>query len=187
MLLCCFSLGVSPALLWRCWPRNLPGLSMRPWQLFLRLPPSLQSPCFQRACLTRVGTSCGRYLWRRSGGPLQMFCSATHLSRAVSEAWAPPFPPLPCEASTARAPPLLSGPPRSQGPPQSPGSRAHHQSNILPCHLSPVSALSGPLHFSPTSSTRIIHWEARLATVRPPECPKESQRGSSGEDWREST
>lgn len=98
--------------------------------------------------------------------------------------------PLPSPAlrglhSPGASPPLWPAP--SPGPPPSPGSRAHHQSNFLPCHLSPVSALSGPLHLSPTSSTRIIHWEARLAAVRAPECPKESQRGSSREDWWEST
>lgn len=67
-------------------------------------------------------------------------------------------PPLPFawEASAVPAPSLLSGPPRPQGRPptsQSPGSRAQHHTNFLPCHLSPVSALSGTLHLSPTSST----------------------------------
>lgn len=84
--------------------------------------------------------------------------------------------PLPSPAlrglrSPGASPPLRLAP--SPGPPPSPGSRALHQSNLLSCQLSPVSALSGPLHFSPTSSTRIIHWEARLTAVRPPECPKE--------------
>jgi len=59
---------------------------MRPWQPFLRLPRSPQSPCFQRVCPTRAGTSYGKSLWRRNGGPPRMFCSVTRLSRAASEA-----------------------------------------------------------------------------------------------------
>lgn len=114
---CCFSSGVLPALLWKCWPRNLHGRSTRPWQPFLRLPPSLQSPCFPRACPTLAGTSCGRCLWRRSGGPLQTVCSATRSSRAASEAWRPPSPPLPVRPLRPWHLPSSPAPAPSPGPP----------------------------------------------------------------------
>lgn len=112
--------GVSPAPLWKCWPRNLHGPSTKQWQPFLRLPPSLRSPCSPRACPTRAGTSCGRCLWRRSGGPLQTFCSATPSSRAASEARGPPplpaRPPLPRRLPSSPARPV----PRTPGPPHHP-------------------------------------------------------------------
>lgn len=67
---------------------------MKRWQPFLRSPRSPPSPCSPKVCLMHAGTSCTRCLWRRSGGPLQTRCSATHLSRAASEDCRP-LPPVP--------------------------------------------------------------------------------------------
>jgi len=190
---CCLPSGASPALLWKCWPRSLRGPSTRPWQPFLRSPPSRRSPFFQRARRTRPGTSCGRCSWRRSGGPLQTGCSATRSSRAASEARGPPFPSPACEASRH-----LSSPPRLPGPCPAPPptlsspllpavTGPQHRSNSLPCHPSPVSALSGLLHLSPSSSIRIPHREARLTAVRPPESSEASQCFAPGGDRGERT
>lgn len=149
--------GVSPAPLWKCWPRNLRGPSTKQWQPFLRLPPSLRSPCSPRAYPTRAGTSCGRCLWRRSGGPLQTFCSATPSSRAASEARGPP--------------PLPARPPRPRRLPSSPARPVPRTPPPSSCHQAPglnITPTSGPaIHHqclpcqdhSPTSSAWICHRE----------------------------
>lgn len=108
---------------------------MKQWRPFLRSPPSLRSPCSPTACLMHAGTSCGRCLWRRSGGPLQTFCSATHSSRASSDARGPP--PMPVRPPWPRRLPSTPACPCPQDPPLTillpPGSRAQCRSNLLPC------------------------------------------------------
>lgn len=81
-----------------------------------------------------AGTSCGRCLWRRSGGPPQTFCSATRSSRASSDAHGPPpvpvRPPWPRRLPSTPACPVPRTPPTILLPP---GSRAQCRSNLLPC------------------------------------------------------
>lgn len=158
------STGVLPAPLSKCWPRNLHGPSTKPWQPFLRLPPSPRSPRSRRPCPTHAGTSYGRCSWRRSGVPLQMFCSATRSSRAASEAsQTPPSPCLGGPCGPGAFPSSLARPaPRTPPPP--PFSRAQHHFNFLPCHLSPVFALPGSLSNSGLSQER-----CQVVNVRPPE------------------
>lgn len=58
---------------------------MKQWQPFSRSQPSRLSQICPRVCPTHAGTSCGRSLWKRNGGPLPRGFSATLLSRAASD------------------------------------------------------------------------------------------------------
>lgn len=167
-LCCCLSSGVLPALLWRCWPRNLHGPSSRPWQPFLRLPPSLRSPCFPRACPTRAGTSCGRCSWRRSGGRLQTVCSATHLSRAASESRGPPSPPLPARPPWPRYLPSSPARPVPRAP-CPPAPRPRHQApglSITPTPCPVIYHQCLPCQDPCVSHQLAQPGEARLSAVR---------------------
>lgn len=175
--------GALPAPLWKCWPRNLHGPSTKPWQPFLRSPPSPRSPRSRRACPTHAGTSCGRCSWRRSGVPLQMFCSATRSSRAASEASQMPPITLPGRPLAAPAP----SPPLRPAPPPGP-HRRHHSPGLSITSTSCHAIYHQCLPCRDRSATRDCHKrDARLSMSDLQSCPRRCSVALPGGKPREST